>query len=181
MYHPSPSFQYSLDYFRLGLHSQLLSKTALTAWADAQLLNNHYPSHQEELVELSLCQNQSEKEMTALITTFIGTAYSLTGSRLFLHLLHQQQDWQQHPQQLEAVLYLLELPPEEQEALEELHWTFDVDKHFYPMLPAEREKNQQKALQFLACYQDYQLDKLEQLPILEAQLQIRLQTYFQHS
>ena len=67
MSQPPPNFQYSLDFFRLGLYTGLVDKASLLAWADAQLMNNQYMEQQVELVELSLAQPYSEKEVTALI------------------------------------------------------------------------------------------------------------------
>ena len=168
-------FFYHLDFFRLGLLLSVVKKTELINWADNQLVAENWGAYNDILADLSLCQETSEKELAALLTTLIGTPCStIIGSRLLLGRIYALYDLKQTTTYLENFISLMTLSEEEKEEVEEIYFQFNFDSHCYPMTVENIQQAQENALDFLQLYQDYTLQNLEQLATIEAALMSKL-------
>ncbi|MFK7799386.1 MAG: hypothetical protein AB8E82_18185 [Aureispira sp.] len=170
-----PNFLYTLDFFRFGLLLSVVTQQEISVWADTQLLANHYWHQDAPLADLSLCQQSSRKELAAWISTIIGQEKTITGSRLLLGRLYQLQDLSTITPKLGLFIPIMYLSHQEEELVEEIQFNCNFDNHFYPMTNAEKQVVQKNALDFLGCYQAYQLAQLEQLPMLDKNLELALE------
>lgn len=173
-------FTYTLDFFRLGLNLTVLKKSSLIQWADQHLMDNTWPDYNHLLVDFSLCQANSVKETTALISEVIGQASTRTGGRLFLGHLYRQQDLQSTTHALGYFLPLMALSSEEEEKVEEIYFNFKFDSHFYPMQEEDIQRAQKEALAFLSLYERYTLDNLAHLALIEQYFALKLEHFLSY-
>lgn len=158
-----------LDFFRLGLNLSVLSKNEIIEWADGHLLKNTLLAQNDVLIELSLSQNTSNKELSMFLGEIIGIKSTVLGSRLLLGKLYELDDLKKITPVLDEFIQLMTLH-EEDELIEDIDFYFDRNSQLWGMEEELIEEYQKKAKRFFSLYQHYKIKNLNQIKEIDEKL-----------
>jgi hypothetical protein len=162
-----------LDFFRLGLNLSILSKDDIIEWADGHLLKNTLLAQKDVLIELSLSQNTSKKELSMFLGEIVGIKSTVLGSRLLLGKLYEINDLEKIALILDGFIQLMTLN-EEHGLIEDIDFYFDKNSQLWGMEEELIDKYQEKAKLFFSFYREYRIENLNQIKEIDEKLSKKL-------
>lgn len=156
----APGYKELFGYFRMGLVTGLVSKEALIAWADQEIINQTITP--VEIIELSLCGKRPYSEIIWLLSQFEhGSNYQTS---INLILAQAALRLEQASQSAKIIILGLRLLIEEEWLTKDLKQQLQTLKNKQKQQPANTDSTLAADLHaFLAPFRQYQAD----LPLLQ--------------